>query len=96
MLKEIKECIQTIEFSFAPYKDKENILIKNHDISETITKIEDLIISLSTLNSNKYIGNFKKEVEFLMKKLEITKLVISEWLKVQSLWLKLENIVETN
>lgn len=96
MLKEIKNDMQKIEFSFSSYKDKENILLKQFMTSEIITKIEDLMICLSTLKLSKYIGNLQKEVEFLMKKLEITNSVISEWLNAQSLWIKIENIIVIN
>ncbi|KAK8898529.1 Dynein heavy chain 5, axonemal [Tritrichomonas musculus] len=91
-LKEIEADWQTIEFTFAPFKDMKDVLLKGAETNEIVTKIEDSVVVLSSLNSNRFVGRFKKEVETWMKKLTTSSSVISEWLQVQSMWIYLEAV----
>ena len=91
-LKEIEADWQTTEFTFAPFKDMKDVLLKGAETNEIVTKIEDSVVVLSSLNSNRFVGRFKKEVELWMKKLTTSSAVISEWLQVQSMWIYLEAV----
>ena len=91
-LHEIELDWQTTEFTFANFKDMKDILLKGAETNEIVTKIEDSIVALSTLNSNRFVGRFKKEVELWMKKLTTSSTVINEWLQVQSMWIYLEAV----
>ncbi|KAH0792655.1 Dynein heavy chain family protein [Histomonas meleagridis] len=91
-LKEIESEWQTTEFTFANFKDMKDVLLKGAETNEIVTKIEDSVIILSSLNSNRFVGRFKKEVELWMKKLTTSSSVIAEWLQVQSMWIYLEAV----
>ncbi|OHT04931.1 Dynein heavy chain family protein [Tritrichomonas foetus] len=91
-LKEIEADWQTTEFTFAPFKDMKDVLLKGSETNEIVTKIEDSVVVLSSLNSNRFVGRFKKDVELWMKKLTTSSAVISEWLQVQSMWIYLEAV----
>jgi dynein heavy chain len=91
-LKEIEADWQSTEFTFAPFKDMKDVLLKGAETNEIVTKIEDSVVVLSSLNSNRFVGRFKKDVELWMKRLTTSSAVISEWLQVQSMWIYLEAV----
>ncbi|OHT09327.1 Dynein heavy chain family protein [Tritrichomonas foetus] len=91
-LHEIECDWQSTEFTFANFKDMKDILLKGAETNEIVTKIEDSIVVLSSLNSNRFVGRFKKDVELWMKKLTTSSTVINEWLQVQSMWIYLEAV----
>ncbi|OHS96678.1 Dynein heavy chain family protein [Tritrichomonas foetus] len=91
-LKEIEADWQTTEFTFAPFKDMKDVLLKGAETTEIVTKIEDSVVVLSSLNSNRFVGRFKKDVELWMKKLTTSSSVINEWQQVQSMWIYLEAV----
>jgi hypothetical protein len=41
----------------------EDVLLKATEIVEIITKIEDSVVFLFLLNSNRFVGRFKKDIE---------------------------------
>ena len=96
MLNEIEHVWQTTEFSFSSFKDMNNVLLKSSEAKEILEKIDDILITFSSLESSKFIGQFQKEIEFWTIKLKTTHSVISEWLKVQPLWIKLIEIFGCN
>jgi dynein heavy chain len=91
-LKEIEAEWQGTEFTFAPFREMKDVLLKGSETNEIVTKIEDSVGILSSLNSNRFVGRFKKDVELWMKKLTTSSAVISEWLQVQSMWIYLEAV----
>ena len=91
-LKEIEADWQSTEFTFANFKDMKDVLLKGAETNEIVTKIEDSVVNLSGLNSNRFVGRYKKDVESWMKKLTTSSSVINEWLQVQSMWIYLEAV----
>ena len=91
-LVEIEIDWQSTEFTFSPFRGMDDMLLKGAETQEIVTKIEDSIVALSGLNSNRFVGRYKKEVESWMKKLTISGDVINEWLQVQSMWIYLEAV----
>ena len=91
-LREIEIDWQSTEFTFSPFRGMDDMLLKGAETQEIITKIEDSIVALSGLNSNRFVGRYKKEVEGWMKKLTVSGDVINEWLQVQSMWIYLEAV----
>jgi dynein heavy chain len=78
-LKEIESDWQSTEFTFEMLKEMK-VLLKGPETNEIITKIEDSVVVLSSLNSNRFVGRYKKDVEMWMKRLTTSSAVISEWL----------------
>lgn len=91
-ISEIEKSFENIEFSFSSYGCENNSLLKVSRTNEISDMIEDCLSTLSTLNSNAYIDQFKKKINIWIKKLTISKSVISTWLEVQSLWTLLKPI----
>ena len=88
-LKEIERDWQATEFTFAPFKGMQDMLLKCAETMKIITKIEDSVVALSSLNSNRFVARFKKEAEGWTKKSITSRDVINEWLQVHSMWIYL-------
>ena len=91
-LKSIKNECQLLEFSFETIKNGNYFVLNNIETNRTLEMLEDSIVRLSTLHSCRYVGHLKKEVDFWIEKLNITHSVVSECIKVQNLWIKLETV----
>ena len=66
------------------------MLFNGAETSEIVTKIEDSVVALSSINPNRFFSCFKKKVESSMKKFTTSRDVITEWLQAQSMWIYLE------
>ena len=77
------------EFTFAPFKNRGYLILKPAAISEIITQMEDSLMVLGSLMSNRYNAPFKKEIQSWVAKLSTASEVIENWLAVQNLWIYL-------
>lgn len=81
-----------IEMPLAPFKNRGDILIKAADVLDIISKLEDSLMVMSSLASNRFNGPFKKDIMMWFKKLTDTNEILDRWLQVQSLWMYLEAV----
>ncbi|XP_047526251.1 dynein axonemal heavy chain 8 [Pieris napi] len=91
-LKQIIADWAVIDLSFAPFKNRGELLIKPQETLDIITMLEDSLMILNSLASNRYNAPFKKDILLWINKLVGTTEILEKWLQVQNLWMYLEAV----
>ncbi|KAJ3091620.1 Dynein heavy chain 5, axonemal [Quaeritorhiza haematococci] len=79
-------------FVLAPFKNRGNLILKPSTTSEIISQMEDSLMTLASLLSNRYNAPFKAEIQTWVHHLSTASEVIENWLGVQNLWIYLEAV----
>lgn len=90
-LKQVISDWSNVNIQFAVFKGRE-LLIKAQEAMEIISLLEDSIMIMNSLASNRYNAPFKKEILLWLWKLVTTGEVLERWLIVQNLWMYLEAV----
>lgn len=91
-LKQVISDWSTINLQFAPFKARGELLLKGNETNELITSLEDSLMIMNSLSSNRYNKPFKKDIMLWLTKLTNTGEILEKWLAVQSLWVYLEAV----
>lgn len=90
-LKQVISDWSNVNILFSMFKGRE-LLIKAQEAIEIISLLEDSIMIMNSLASNRYNAPFKKEILLWLWKLVTTGEVLEKWLIVQNLWMYLEAV----
>lgn len=79
-------------FTVGSFKNRGNLVLKPSATSEIIAQMEDALMTLSSLMSNRFNGPFKSTIQTKVHHLSTASEVIEQWLQVQNLWIYLEAV----
>ncbi|XP_027145030.1 dynein heavy chain 8, axonemal isoform X2 [Larimichthys crocea] len=91
-LSQVKEVWSSQTLTLMTFKDRGELMLKAADTTEILTILEDSLMVLGSLLSNRYSAFYKAEIQDWVSKLSTSSDVIEQWVIVQNLWIYLEAV----
>ncbi|KAM9349881.1 dynein axonemal heavy chain 8-like [Symphorus nematophorus] len=91
-LSQVKEVWSGQILSLMTFKNRGELMLKGAETAEILTILEDSLMVLGSLLSNRYNAYYKAEIQDWLSKLSTSSDVIEQWIIVQNLWIYLEAV----
>ncbi|XP_025829635.1 dynein heavy chain 8, axonemal [Agrilus planipennis] len=91
-LKQVIADWAVVELSFATFKSRGELLLKGTETGEIVAMMEDSLMILNSLLSNRYNAPFKKDIQLWVNRLVSSSEILEKWMQVQNLWIYLEAV----
>lgn len=91
-LQQITQDWSAVNLQLAQFKGRGELLLKGAETVDIIAQLEDSLMVINSLASNRYNKPFKKDITLWLTRLNNTAEILEKWMIVQSLWVYLEAV----